>query len=143
MEKLTIYTDGSCKGNPGIGAWGMLVVKPDDVIIVKANRENGETTNNRMELKAIIDAIRYALKCNISVDIYTDSMYCINCYKDWKSVWNENSTIRKSAKNVDLWDELFEMIKDNDPINKIEYVRGHNGNKYNEIIDKVVQGMAK
>jgi ribonuclease HI len=146
---IEIYTDGSCRNNGkgDLGAWGFLVVEEDGVKAVAKTEEN--TTNNRMELKAIIKALEYAMRRDIQITIRSDSMYCINCYKNWKNKWFDVPEIRSGAKNNDLWDELFEDVRlckvayGKNLISNIVFVKGHSDSKYNDIIDRVVRGLTK
>jgi ribonuclease HI len=108
-EPVRIYTDGACKGNPGPGGWGALLICGD------RERElcGGEpsTTNNRMELKAVIRALE-ALKRPSEVDLYTDSQYVKNGIETWIHGWKRNgwkTADRKPVKNAELWRELDEL----------------------------------
>ena len=134
MKKVEIYTDGACRNNPGRGGWG--------AILVYAGREKelsgGEklTTNNRMELSAVIAALS-ALKEECEVILTTDSQYVVNAIeKGWLNSWKNNGW-RKSDKshvqNVDLWEQLIELLERH----KVSFVwvKGHNGHPYNERCD--------
>lgn len=134
MKKVDIYTDGACRNNPGRGGWG--------AILVYAGREKelsgGEpmTTNNRMELSAVIAALS-ALKENCEVTLTTDSQYVVNAIeKGWLDSWRKNGW-RKSDKspvqNVDLWEKLIGLL-DRHKVTFV-WVRGHNGHPYNERCD--------
>jgi ribonuclease HI len=120
---LTIYTDGACKGNPGPGGWGALLQYKD------RERElfggEAETTNNRMELKAVIRALD-ALKRPSRVAIYTDSQYVKHGIETWIHAWKRNgwkTSVRKPVKNADLWLELDQLAAKHDII--WHWVRGH------------------
>lgn len=123
-----IYTDGSCLKNPnGPGGWAFALIKPDEIIQGSGN--NPSTTNNRMELQAVIEALLFLEKGNYS--IYTDSQWVINCATGkWK---------RKA--NLDLWRQYDEIIN-NFNISFI-WVRGHNGNEFNEMVDNLAREEAK
>ncbi len=134
MKKVEIYTDGACRNNPGRGGWG--------AILVYAGREKelsgGEklTTNNRMELSAVIAALS-ALKEDCEVTLTTDSQYVVNAIeKGWLDSWRNNGW-RKSDKshvqNVDLWEQLISLLERH----KVSFVwvKGHNGHPYNERCD--------
>ena len=134
MRHVDIYTDGACRGNPGRGGWG--------AILVYGGREKelsgGDklTTNNRMELSAVIAALS-ALKEPCDVKLTTDSQYVVNAIeKGWLSSWMRNNW-RKSDKsavlNVDLWQKLVELLD----VHKVTFVwvKGHNGHPYNERCD--------
>jgi len=122
MQQI-IYTDGSCVPNPGKGGWAFVLFEKD----IEWHVSGGEnyTTNNKMELSAVINALQFSriTKCKI----YTDSMYVINCAK---GVW-----ARK--KNTELWDEYEKASKDK--VIEWVWVKGHNGDKYNEIVDKLAK----
>jgi ribonuclease HI len=114
-----IYTDGSCSPNPGIGGWAYVIPLENDYYIVDYKCKK-DTTNNVMELTAVIEAIK---GINKPIRIYTDSTYVIKCAK---GEWKKN-------KNLELWKE-YEKVSKNKKIEFV-WVKGHNGNKYNEIAD--------
>lgn len=124
-----IYTDGSCLKNPGNGGWAFIFInKNNDEIHMSDYEEN--TTNNRMEMKAVIEGLKF-LEKNEKCIIYTDSLLVINCAtKKWK---------RKS--NLDLWKE-YENASFNKNI-EFAWVKGHSGNEYNEKVDKMAFNEAK
>lgn len=131
---IKIYTDGACKGNPGIGGWGALLVHNEQSIEIFDGEL--ETTNNRMELKAVIEALNHATSINDDVQIYTDSSYVQKGIQEWIHNWKKNgwrSSNKKPVKNQDLWQEL-------DTLNsslKVEWfwVKGHAGHPGNERAD--------
>jgi ribonuclease HI len=131
---IKIYTDGACKGNPGIGGWGALLVHNEQSIEIFDGEL--ETTNNRMELKAVIEALNHAISMNDVVQIYTDSSYVQKGIQEWILNWKKNgwrSSNKKPVKNQDLWQEL-------DTLNsslKVEWfwVKGHAGHPGNERAD--------
>jgi len=131
---IKIYTDGACKGNPGIGGWGALLVHNEQSIEMFDGEL--ETTNNRMELKAVIEALNHATSMNDDVQIYTDSSYVQKGIQEWIFNWKKNgwrSSNKKPVKNQDLWQEL-------DTLNsslKVEWfwVKGHAGHPGNERAD--------
>lgn len=126
---IEIYTDGSCLKNPnGPGGWAVCILEDDIEYYLSGN--NSSTTNNRMELTAIIEAIS-CIKANLECKIYTDSQLCINCAT---GKWKRNA-------NLDLWSE-YDNVSKNKNIN-YEWIKGHNGNKYNEIVDKMALEEAK
>lgn len=141
MKHVDIYTDGACRGNPGRGGWG--------AILVYGNKEKemsgGDpmTTNNRMELSAVISALS-VLKEPCEVTLTTDSQYVVNAIeKGWLDNWQKNNW-RKSDRgevlNVDLWVKLVELIQ----LHKVDFVwvKGHNGHPYNERCDKLATSVA-
>ena len=113
MKKVTIYTDGACSGNPGVGGWAAILIF--NGVEKEISGYDKQTTNNRMELFAVIQALR-ALKESCEVEIYTDSAYVADAFlKNWITSWEKNNwkTSGKSdVKNVDLWNALrFELKK--------------------------------
>ncbi len=136
MKKLDIYTDGACSGNPGKGGWGaVLVYKGAEKEISGSEKQ---TTNNRMELTAVIKALQL-LKEPCEVNLTTDSKYvCDAVNKGWVYGWKKKGWIKsdkKPALNVDLWEELLEQLKIHDVT--FNWVKGHNGHPYNERCDKL------
>ena len=137
-KKVTIYTDGACSGNPGKGGWGAILICGDVVKELSGGEDN--TTNNRMELKAVIEALK-ALKSPCDVEIYSDSAYVVNAFtQKWIDNWIKNNwktADKKSVKNVDLWQELLVLIKTHNVTFK--KVKGHSDNELNERCDKLAK----
>ncbi|MDA7842968.1 ribonuclease HI [Methylophilaceae bacterium] len=130
---IKIYTDGACKGNPGVGGWGAIIMQ-DEKNIELFGGEN-ETTNNRMELMAVIMALK-EISSNLELTIYTDSKYVQKGISEWIKNWKVNnwrSSSKKPVKNKDLWIELDEAVGSR-KINW-EWVKGHAGNEGNEKAD--------
>jgi ribonuclease HI len=130
QQKLIIYTDGACKGNPGIGGWGAILLFGDKTKEINGYAPN--TTNNRMELTAVIEALK-AIKRQCEIIIYTDSQYVQRGMTEWLDGWIKKNW--KNVKNPDLWQELVNVAAQY----SIEWrwVRGHNGDKYNELADEL------
>lgn len=134
-EKVLIYTDGACKGNPGPGGWGAL-------LRVGAHEKElfggePETTNNRMELAAVINALA-SLKRPCSVEVYTDSQYVRNGITEWLAQWRRRgwkTADRKPVKNVDLWQALEREASRHEV--QWHWVRGHAGHDGNERADQL------
>lgn len=131
---IKIYTDGACKGNPGIGGWGALLIQNEQSIEIFDGEQ--ETTNNRMELKAVIEALNHASSMNDDVQIYTDSSYVQKGIQEWIYNWKKNgwrSSNKKPVKNQDLWQKLDTL---NSTLN-VEWfwVKGHAGHPGNERAD--------
>jgi ribonuclease HI len=125
-----IYTDGSCLSNPnGPGGWAFCFIEDDGFLLCNSGSEKS-TTNNRMELKAIIESLKF-INNSDEYKIFTDSQLCINCAT---GKWKRN-------KNLDLWKEYDNQIKNKNI--KFHWVKGHNGNKYNELVDKIAYDEAK
>lgn len=143
-KQVKIYTDGACKGNPGPGGWGALLrYDGNEKQLYGGERQ---TTNNRMELMAVIQALR-ALKRKSSVKITTDSQYVKNGITQWIHGWKRNgwkTAAKKPVKNVDLWQSLdSEVMK-----HEVEWawVKGHSGHAENEMADQLanrgIEGLA-
>ena len=136
MKKVNIYTDGACKGNPGRGGWGTILVYGAH----EKELSGGEvmTTNNRMELMAVISGLE-ALREPCEVTLTSDSTYVINSItKKWLDGWEKKNWVKSGntpVPNADLWKRLIEAMKPH----TIEWVwvRGHNGHPYNERCDAV------
>ena len=143
---IKIYTDGGCSGNPGPGGWAYVFVQQTfQGAVITAKNMGGEkdTTNNRMELTAVIMALRAFKKMeNVShkASVITDSQYVQKGITEWIHSWKRNSwrTADKSpVKNKDLWTELDALASEFTL--KWEWVKGHAGNEYNEICDVMTQ----
>jgi len=141
-----IYTDGGCSGNPGPGGWAYVMVQQTfqgEQVIAKDKGSEKDTTNNRMELTAVIMALR-ALKTMTNVPrqaaVLTDSQYVQKGITDWIRNWKRNAwrtADKKPVKNQDLWMEL-DSLANEFPL-KWEWVKGHAGNEYNEMCDAMTQ----
>lgn len=135
MTTIEIYTDGACKGNPGPGGWGVLLKSAG----TQKELFGGElgTTNNRMELTAVIEALS-ALKRPCHVTLHADSQYVLKGITEWLAGWKARgwkTAAKQPVKNVDLWQRLDELV--NSAGHKIDWrwVRGHNGDPGNEHAD--------
>ncbi|MBX2985194.1 MAG: ribonuclease HI [Bacteroidia bacterium] len=130
--KLSIYTDGSARGNPGPGGYGAILIYGDAKLEISDGFRN--TTNNRMELMAVIEAIKKIKRINMEIDIYTDSKYvCDSINKGWLQSWVKKNF--KDKKNVDLWKEFLEVSKMQNI--HFHWVKGHNGHPLNERCDEL------
>lgn len=142
MKKVTIYTDGACSGNPGPGGWSAILIYKDHKKEISGSEP--ETTNNRMELMAVINALK-SLNQECEVDLYTDSSYIVNAFeKGWIYNWRENGWRTKDkepVKNQDLWEELYQLTQKH-KINWIK-VKGHSDNEYNNLCDKLARKQIK
>ncbi len=136
MEKIVIYTDGGCRGNPGVGGWGVWLRYGDHDKKLKGGEKN--TTNNRMELTAAIKALEAIKSSTIDIDLYTDSKYVMSGINEWIKGWKLRgwkTANKKPVKNVDLWQKLDEVnIKHNV---HWHWVKGHSGNKGNDMADEL------
>ena len=140
MKEVELYTDGACRGNPGRGGWGAILVYG------KYEKElsggEAETTNNRMELSGVIAALS-ALKEPCEVKLYSDSKYLVDAYtQGWVYSWHDNGWRRgkEALKNPDLWERLFALTE----MHKVTFiwVKGHDGHAYNERCDKLATAFA-
>ena len=131
---ITIYTDGACSGNPGKGGWGVVILdEANDPIFLNGGIDN--TTNNRMELTAAINALSYFQETK-EIKLITDSKYVKDGIQSWILNWKKNgwkTAAKKLVKNKELWIELDEMISKHEIT--WEWVKGHAGNVYNEKAD--------
>ena len=135
MKTVNIYTDGACRGNPGIGGWGVLIEYED------FNKElfGGEkhTTNNKMELMAAIQGLK-ALNENCIVHLTTDSKYVMDGINSWIMNWKKNNwknSQKQSVKNKDLWIQLDKLNEQHDV--NWHWVKGHSGHLQNELADQL------
>ena len=135
MSKVTIYTDGGCRGNPGPGGWGVVLIADKERKELKGYEDN--TTNNRMELTAAIKALK-ALKKSCEVDLYTDSVYVRTGITDWIHGWKKRgwrTAGKKPVKNVDLW-QLLDEVRNGHTVSW-HWVKGHSGDVENERADEL------
>lgn len=132
-KTIEIYTDGACRGNPGPGGWGALLIAGRRTKTMHGGEP--ETTNNRMELMAAIEALN-ALKGRRKVVLHTDSKYVMDGINEWMPNWKKRgwkTTAKKPVKNKDLWQALDKAAARHDVDWK--WVKGHDGNEGNEIAD--------
>ena len=142
--KLKIYTDGACIGNPGPGGWAAIIIEKEQ----QKELFGGEklTTNNRMELTAAIQALKYCgqekIKKNLikKIEIYTDSTYLKDGITLWTKNWEKNNwktAGKKNVKNVDLWKNLIKLVKDR----QVEWfwVKAHSENSMNDLADRLAK----
>lgn len=144
MQKVEIYTDGACKGNPdGPGGYGVVLEYIDQNGIKHTKELSGgfdQTTNNRMEIMAAIVGLE-SLKRPCEVTLYSDSQYLVNAIeKKWVDKWKKQNWMRDakkkiSAKNIDLWIRLLKQLEIHEVY--FQWVRGHNGQKQNERCDEL------
>ena len=142
MKKVNIYTDGSCSGNPGPGGWGAILRYKGTEKVISGGDSN--TTNNRMELTAVIEALKL-LKESCDITIITDSSYIVKAFNEgWINNWIKNNW-KKSDKsavlNRDLWEILINLLNNH----KYEFVwiKGHNSHPENERCDKLATDETK
>lgn len=137
MGKVTIYTDGACSGNPGPGGWGALLLYGEHERELYGGEV--ETTNNRMELQAAIEALN-ALKRSCEIDLYTDSQYVKGGITGWIHGWKKNgwkTSNKKPVKNAELWQALDEALRPHQV--SWHWVKGHAGHEGNERADELAR----
>ena len=138
MQKVIIYTDGACSGNPGPGGWAAILISGNAKKEISGG--NKETTNNIMELTAIIEGLK-ALKYECEVQLYSDSSYCVNAFdKGWIYSWIEKgwkTSTKEPVKNKELWEELYNLTK----MHKVTFnkVKGHSDVELNNRCDELAR----
>lgn len=135
MKHVAIFTDGACRGNPGPGGWGALLLYGQHRKIL-SGAEN-LTTNNRMELTAAIQALA-AMREPCRIDLFTDSQYVQKGISEWLADWkkrNWKTASKKQVKNADLWQMLDNEVQRHEI--KWHWVKGHNGHPENELVDMI------
>ena len=139
MEKVTIYTDGACSGNPGPGGWGAILMCQGKKKEIAGGCKN--TTNNIMEITAVIEALKL-LKYACEVDLYSDSAYVVNAFRQkWIDNWKKNNwktASKEPDKNKELWQELDKLTQ----IHQVKFhkVKGHSDNEFNNRCDELARG---
>jgi ribonuclease HI len=132
--KVEIFTDGACSGNPGPGGYGILMRVPEKNYQKTYSKGFRKTTNNRMELMAVIFALSKLKSPENDVHIYTDSKYVADAInQNWIYGWIKRGW--KNVKNPDLWQEFHKLYKIHHP--KIHWIKGHNGHPENELCDQL------
>lgn len=137
MYKITIYTDGACSGNPGVGGWGAILIYKDNKKELYGG--NLHTTNNKMELTAVIEALK-SLKKECEIDLYTDSKYVKDGITEWLYNWKKNNwknSQKKDVLNKELWQEL-DNLQLSHKINWY-WVKGHADNELNNRADELAR----
>ena len=137
---IKIYTDGSCLTNPGNGGWAAIIIENDTILKISGKEKN--TTNNRMELLAPINALK-KVNSDTKIEIYTDSQYVKLGITEWINKWITNdwqTSKKENVKNKDLWVELYNLNKSLDV--KWIWVRAHVGNPLNEEVDLLAKKAA-
>lgn len=141
-----IYTDGACKNNPGRGGWAYIVLDEFDQVVRQSSAHVENTTNNKMELTAALEALKYVDTSNKGigeVTIFVDSKYVYDGITTWINGWkkkNWKTSTQKDVLNQDLWREL-DFYNEKHKI-KWQWVRAHVGNKWNEVVDKAASDAA-
>lgn len=139
MKNVTLYTDGACSGNPGLGGYGGILIYGEHEREYYGSEPS--TTNNRMEIMAVIVGLK-RLKYPCSVDVYSDSAYTVNAFLEgWIYGWKKNGWKKADGKavlNVDLWQELYDLTK----VHEVRFhkVAGHADNPLNNRCDELARG---
>lgn len=145
QEEIIVYTDGGCHGNPGVGGWAVIIV--DNGKTIKLSGSDPYTTNNKMELIAVIKSLEELVKLdclNKNITLYTDSQYVKNGITTWINNWKKNNwktASKQPVKNMDLWLQLDELV--GKCTISFCWVKGHSGNELNEVCDLLVQEAIK
>lgn len=143
INQIYLYTDGACSGNPGPGGWGSILAAPNGRRR-KISGYSAHTTNNKMELMAVIEGLKCLTKPSI-VHIVTDSKYIHDAFShSWISKWTQNNwktATKEPVKNKDLWLLLIELEKKHTI--SWEWVKGHSGHEYNEMCDELARNAIK
>ena len=135
---IKIYTDGACSGNPGRGGWAAIII--NDEKIEKISGSHNNTTNNRMELLAVIEALRKLKKAPLKVVVFTDSKYVVDAVeKKWLQSWVKTNF--KNKKNPDLWKEFLKVYAKHEV--KLQWIKGHNNHPQNERCDALAVAASK
>ncbi len=141
-NKIIVYTDGGCSGNPGPGGWGVVIIAEGQARQLSGGEHN--TTNNRMELTAAINALTAIYNTprfkDMSVSVYIDSQYVKNGITSWINSWKKNgwkTSAKKPVLNQDLWQTLDKLVSQMNV--EWNWVKGHAGVKYNEVCDQLCQ----
>ena len=139
---MICYTDGSCQGNPGPGGFGVVVLDDNENLITTYSEQYDYTTNNKMELSAILWAfLKYGSK-DKTLTVYSDSAYCINTLTNWVFSWEKNNwkkSDNKSPENLDLIKPFFKHLQNGFFID-LRKIKGHAGDKWNELADQLATG---
>ena len=142
MEKVIIYTDGACSGNPGPGGWGAILMYKNVKKEISGGNKN--TTNNIMELTAALESLKM-LKFDCEVELYSDSAYLVNGFlKGWIYNWQKNNwqtSSKEPVKNKEIWQELYTLTQRH----KVDFikVKGHSDNELNNRCDELARNAIK
>ena len=142
MEKVIIYTDGACSGNPGPGGWGAILMYKDIKKEISGGKK--DTTNNIMELTAALEGLKL-LKFPCDVDLYSDSAYLVNGFSQgWIYNWQKNNwqtSNKQPVKNREIWQEIYSLTK----IHNVKFikVKGHSDNEFNNRCDELARNAIK
>jgi ribonuclease HI len=138
MSRVVAFTDGGCRGNPGVGAWAFVLIDAKSRQALEASGGEDQTTNNRMEMSAAIAALEAVKKPETKILVVTDSKYLIGCCTQWMAGWKKNGWKRKGdpLKNLDLLQKLDLLLAGRDV--EFRWVAGHSGHFGNEHVDSLL-----
>lgn len=134
---VELFTDGACSGNPGPGGWAYILRHPSTGRTREASGAERDTTNNRMELRAVIEGLRALTKPSL-VDLTSDSQYVLKGLKEWMAGWKKRGWLtadKKPVKNRELWEQLDDLQREHDI--RFHWIRGHNEHPENERCDQL------
>ncbi|MEZ4650864.1 MAG: ribonuclease HI [Candidatus Eisenbacteria bacterium] len=135
---VILYTDGACSGNPGPGGWAAILASPSSGKRVELTGSDPETTNNRMEMMAVLEGLRQIKKAPSKIHVVSDSNYVIKGLTEWIQGWERNgwkTANKKPVKNRELWIDLVTEVRRHQCT--FEWVRGHDGHPENERVDQL------
>lgn len=138
---IQIFCDGACSKNPGPGGWAAILISSNSEVISSVSGHEKHTTNNRMELIGAIEGISEAAKISVEMTVFTDSTYVKDGITKWIFAWRKSNWKNGKIKNIDLWMKLSNLTMKYKV--KWEWVRGHSGNKYNEMADQIARDQIK
>lgn len=143
LPHVQLYTDGACSGNPGPGGWAFILKHPASGSIREDSGGEADTTNNRMELRAVIEGL-VALNKPTFIDLYSDSQYVLNGLNEWMANWKKRgwkTADKKPVKNRDLWERLDELRAIHEI--RFHWIKGHNDHPENERCDELAVAASK
>jgi len=143
LPHVQLYTDGACSGNPGPGGWAFILKHPASGSIREDSGGEADTTNNRMELRAVIEGL-VALNKPTFIDLYSDSQYVLNGLNEWMANWKKRgwkTADKKPVKNRDLWERLDELRAIHEI--RFHWIKGHNDHPENERCDELAVAAAR
>ncbi|HED52711.1 MAG TPA: ribonuclease HI [Phycisphaerales bacterium] len=134
---VELYTDGACSGNPGPGGWGLVLRHPGSGAEIERSGAEAETTNNRMELTAVIEGLGLLTRPSV-VELYSDSQYVLKGLNEWMASWKRRgwkTADKKPVKNAELWRQLDALSRKHEV--RVHWIRGHDGHPENERADRL------
>lgn len=138
--EIVAFSDGACRGNPGPGAWGALVLSQKNEVLFEGSGVEVSTTNNRMELSGAIECLKFLTdESDKKISLVSDSKYVVDGITSWVAGWKRRGWKKadnKAPENLDLWQELDELVSDFSQL-KFQWVKGHSGYPQNEYVDEL------